>query len=145
MSTLARCAVASRMLPPSEFSITQPRLQQLAEHALLVALLDVSGFASVDVVEGLLILGTWSTAVGPLAPEVHLGPAIDAAIQIARELQFDQASRRAFELRSKARQSGMFGLLEDKLYEEEMYKARLVHVLSVVAKDFVTHKSNHSG
>jgi hypothetical protein len=120
------------MLPPSKFSVVQQPLQRLAEHALLVTALDVSGSASIDIVEGLLIQAAWCMAVGSLAPEVRLGTAIDAAIQMARTLQLDQASRRALDLRVKSRQSGMAGILEDKLYEEEMYKARLVQILSVV-------------
>jgi hypothetical protein len=124
--TLARCAVACRHLPPSAFAAAQPRLQRLAEHALLLRTFDPTAHASLDSIQALLILAMWSPAVGPLAAEVADGTLIAAgAVRMAMALRIDQASERAVTLRAKAQKAGFLSEEEREEYLVKMQKARL--------------------
>jgi hypothetical protein len=129
--TLARCSAASRHLAPGEFSITQFHLQKLAEHAILVKTFDVEKSASTEAVEALIILAIWMPGVGMLPSEVQSPTMVtNGAVRMALVLEMDKASQRAVELRIKGRERGGLSTQDQELYEDWMYKARVVRSFS---------------
>jgi hypothetical protein len=124
---LACCAIACRHLPGGGPPGAQRGLQQLAEHAVLIRTFDAAAHASLEGVQALLILSMWSPAIGPASTSVHDGSLIaSGAVRMALVLKLDQVSERAIALRTKAQDQGGFQEGEKKLYDDLMWKARLV-------------------
>jgi hypothetical protein len=114
-------------LPAHEFAAVQVQLQKRAEHAVLLKTFNPEQSASVDAIEGMLILSAWSAAVGPLDAEVQDGAVIaTTAVRMAMTLHLDQASKKVLQLRSLAREQNGLTAAEKEHYDKALQSTRLV-------------------
>jgi hypothetical protein len=108
------------------FTSVQPRLQKLAEHGILVHTFDPASRASLEAVQALIILATWSPAAGEYRGELQDSALIaTGAVKMARALHLETASDLIMSLRSK-RQKSSLSKAELREYEDAMFKTRLV-------------------
>jgi hypothetical protein len=129
---LACCAIACRHLPGDTGVRAQGRLQQMAEHAVLLRTFDPIAHASLDGVQALVVLATWSPAIGAVRADVQDGSLIaTGAVKMAQALKLDQCSEPAVNMRAKARVAGEMAEEDKPLYEELMWKTRLVSGLFI--------------
>jgi hypothetical protein len=128
---LACCAVACRHLPGGSGAV-QAALQARAEHAVLLRTFDPAAHASLEGVQALLVLASWSPAVGALRADVQDGGLIaTGAARMALALKLDHTAERAVVMRERAKDRGM-SAEEQIIYDELMWKVRLVGVAGVL-------------
>jgi hypothetical protein len=136
---LACCSVACRHLPDGEAARVQARLQQLAEHAVLLRTFDPAAHASLEGVQALLVLANWSPAIGAVRADVQDGSLIaSGAVRMALALKLEQTSERAVKMQEHAKEVGGFTEEQQIVHDELMWKARLVSFL------FLTEIAGHS-
>lgn len=98
----------------------------MAEHAVLIRTFDPEAHASLEGLQGLLVLATWTPAISATHAQIHDSSLIaTSAARMGIMLKLDTCSEKALALRGLAEERGTMSDEERLVYEELMWKIRL--------------------
>jgi hypothetical protein len=98
----------------------------MLEHAVLLRTFDPEAQASLEGIQGLLVLANWMSAIGSMHSQFNDSGFMAAnAARMSLALKLDTCSERALALRVSVDECGVVSDQEKVMYEDLMWKTRL--------------------